>query len=77
MDAPAQLTISSDQLYWAIGFIVVMSFTTICGAMAVVIRWAFWAGGFKRDLERDRKDLKAAHDKIRALEKKVYEPEEA
>jgi hypothetical protein len=76
MENPATV-VNLDQLYWFIGFLLVTCFGTICGAIAVLVKMAFWAGGFKQEHEQDRKDLKAAHDKIRALEKKVYEPEEA
>lgn len=58
-----------DKLYWFIGFLVVTSFTSIIGSVVVLIKVAFWAGGFKKEIELDRKDIKAAHDKIRELKK--------
>lgn len=58
-----------NQLYWFVGFLVVSSFTSIVGSVVVLVKVAFWAGGFKKEIEIDRKDIKAAHDKIRELKK--------
>lgn len=63
--SPAEL----DKLYWFVGFLVVSSFFSILGSIWVLVKVAFWAGGFKKEIELDRKDIKAAHDKIRELKK--------
>lgn len=58
-----------EQFYGFIGFLVVVSMGAIGSSVVLLVKVSFWAGGFKKDHERDKKDIDAAHAKHRKMEK--------
>ncbi len=59
-----------ESFYYVVGVLVVMSASSIVGAVGIMIRVALWVGEFKAEQKTLRKDNDAAHAKIRELEKR-------
>lgn len=54
-----------QSFYYFIGVLVVMSASSIAGAVGLMIRMALWVGEYKAEQRTLRKDNDAAHAKIR------------